>query len=274
LSAVRIRLFLGMTAILVVVAGLTAFVATRAEDLGDGGSPVVGGTVDPGTGDTTTTTGSGGPATVPAAGSVKVEGTITDLHLEQAQLDPETYPTPLTVTSDRGFGNGGEINGVTVEGKPASIVWDGGTPFVLASGGGLVLDPVNVDLSPVGIRLALSYSVQGFAPGAYQLNTNVAVGTSGVAGARDSVAFAATADSTFEPKGDAALFLDGTKPRHLTGPGKVHLVGTLTVTDPTGATRDATGIDLDDGPYDLTFTAKPGGGWLVSGTLQGATKVT
>src|SRR4051794_13573280 len=135
------------------VAGVTALLAGRMSDLGDGGSPTVEGTVAPRTGDATSTTAPR-PSTVPAAGQIAVEGTITELHLEGAQLDPRTYPTPLTVTSDRGFGNGGEINGVTVDGSPASIVWDGGRPFVLASGGGLVLDPVNADLAAEGIRLA------------------------------------------------------------------------------------------------------------------------
>jgi hypothetical protein len=177
------------------------------------------------------------------------------------------------VVSDRGFGNGGEITGVTVEGTAKTIVWDGGRPFVLTSGGQLVLDPVPVDLTPEGLRLALSDAVHAFTPGTYQLDTPVAVGASGVAEARDAVTFESTADSRFEPRGDAALVLPASAPRRLVGPGTVHLEGTLELTDATG-TRAVVTLDMATGAYDVALTPSPEGGWTVTATLQGETTAT
>lgn len=265
----RLWRFLAMIAILAVVAGATVLV-DAALDRGDGGDQIVGppdGTVAPGTGASTSTT-TPPPSTGPGAGQASVTGTLTALHLEGAVVDPREIPAPLTIVSDRGFGNGGEITGVTVDGRAASIVWDGGRPFVLSAGGSLVLEALRVDLTPEGLRLALADSVQAFTPGSYQLDTPVAVGTTGVAGARDSVAFTATEASRFAATGDAALFLAPIGPRHLTGPGSVHLEGALTVTDASGS-RAATVVDLAAGPYDLTLVPAPGGGWTITALLQG-----
>ena len=71
-------------------------------------------------------------------------------------------------------------------------------------------------------------------PGTYHLDTPVAVGTSGVAGARESVTFEAVDGSTFEaPRRRRARPRRG-EPRHVLGPGKVHLEGTLELTDGVG----------------------------------------
>ena len=268
-GGVRLRWFLGMMALVVAVAGATALAATLLDGSTGGGDQVVSGadgTVSPGTAPSSTTVVS----TVPPEGQLTVTGTVTVVHVDGAVLDPREVPTPLTVTSDRGFGNGGELTGVTVDGAAASVVWDGGRPFVLSSGGALVLDPVVVDLTPAGLRVALAGSVQGLTPGTYVLDTPVAVGTSGVAGARDQVTFSATEDSRFQAAGDAALFLDGSGPRHLTGPGSVHLEGALEVTDATG-TRVVSVVDLAEGPFDVVLTPTGDGGWTITATLQGET---
>lgn len=268
LCAVRLRWFLSMTVILAVTVGLTVLISERLDAGGDGGDQVIGGadgSITPGAESTTT---SGPP--VPPAGQVRVTGNLTAVHLDGAVLDPREVATPFTVVSDRGFGNGGELTGVEVEGTEVSIVWDGGRPFVLSSGGAMVLDPVTVDLAPEGVRLALAGAVQGFTPGTYQLDTPVAVGTSGVAGGREAVTFDAGDRSTFAAKGDAALFLGPIKPRHLLGPGTVHLEGTLELTGAGGA-RPAATLDAATGAFDITLTPVAGGGWTITATLQGET---
>jgi hypothetical protein len=267
---VRLRWFLVMTSILVATVGVTVVIAERLDSGNDAGDQVVGGpngTVAPGERITTTTTAG---SSVPASGQVTVTGTVTAVYLEGAVLEPREVPTPLTIVSDRGFGNGGEIAGVMVDGSDKTIVWDGGRPFVLSSGGALVLDPVRADLTAEGLRLALSDAVHTFAPGTYQLDTPVAVGARGVAEARDAVTFESRDGTVFEPHGDAGLVLAPTGPHRLLGPGTVHLEGTLEVTDRTGARPVAT-LDMATGAYDLTLTPVPGGGWTVTAVLQGGT---
>jgi hypothetical protein len=96
----------------------------------------------------------------------------------------------------------------------------------------------------------------------------VAVGSSGVAGARESVVFDATEGSTFEPRGNASLVLSPAKARRLLGPGVVHLEGTFALSDATGK-RPATRLDAGEGAFDLLFTPATGGGWTVEGLLGG-----
>lgn len=257
-----------MWAVLLAVIGVTV-VANDRLDLGaDGGDQVVSapdGTVEPGTGDSTTT--SIDPEVVPGPGQVRIRGTVTAVHLEGAVLDPRAIPVPLTVVSDRGFGNGGELTGVEVDGQASSIVWDGGRPFVLSRGEALIPDPVVLDLVPEGLRLALGGGVHGLAPGSYRLDTPVAVGTAGIATPRDSVTFAAGPDARFEARGDAALVLGPTGPWRLTGPGVVRLEGTLELTGASG-TRAAASHNVALAAYDLTLTPAPGGGWSIEGLID------
>jgi len=254
-----------MWAVLLTVVGLTV-VANEQLDLGSGGGDQVvsgpDGTVAPGTGDSTTTTA--GVEVVPGPGQVRVRGTVTAVHLEGAVLDPRTVPVPLTIVSDRGFGNGGELTGVEVDGQPSSIVWDGGRPFVLSSGEALILDPVVLDLVPEGLRLVLGGGVHGLATGTYRLDTPTAVGTAGIATPRDSVTFTAGPDARFEARGDAALVLGRDGARRVTGPGAVRVEGTLELTDAAG-TRAATSHAVDLAAYDLTLTPAPDGGWTIDG---------
>ena len=261
----RLRWFLTMTTIVVAVAALTVLISNGLDRGGGaGGDQVIAvpGSTTTSASSTSTTSG------ISPDAAARVSGTVTAVHLEGAVVDPREVPTPLTVTADRGFGNGGRISGVTVEGTRATIEWDAGTPFVLSSGGALVLDPVRMDLTPEGLRLNLADAVHTFVPGTYHLDTPVAVGTTGVASARESVVFDASAESTFEPRGDAALFLTDAKARHLLGPGAVHLEGTLEVTDPSGE-HAVTRLDAAEGAYDLVLTPAAGGGWSVEGLLAG-----
>lgn len=273
--AVRLRLFLGMWVIIAVVVGLTVLAYDRLDIGGDGGDQIVSGpdgTVDDasgpdGTDPTATTTLEPGP------GEVRVRGTVTTVLIADAVLQPREVPTPLTVTSERGFGNGGELTTVLVDGQPASIVWDGGRPFTLSSGGALVLDPVNVALLPEGFQLVLGQGNHAFVPGTYQLDTPVAVGTSGIATPRDSVTFEATDASLFEARGDASLLLGPEAPRRFIGPGKLVLGGTLEIEGPDGTqTQDAFATEVT--AFDLTFTPDGAGGWTVDGLVDQPTAAT
>ena len=270
----RLRWFLLLSSVLLAAIGTTVVVADRLDDQSGGGDQVIqlpGGESGTSTTDAPGTTTPGDTATdvvAPAAGEVAVSGTVTAVHLEGAVLDPRTVLTPLTLVSERGFGNGGEITGVTIAGKDSAIVWDGGRPFVLSSGPGLVLGAVTADLATDGVRLTLGDDGHSLAPGTYRLNTPVAVGSAGIATSRDAVSFEAGPEATFEASGDTALVLGPTGPHRLLGPGRVHLEGRLTVTDSTGARRSATAFDLDEGAFDLLLTPAAGGGWTVSATTD------
>ena len=202
------------------------------------------------------------------AGAAQVVGSVTAMHLELAVPEPRTVTGPFTITADRGFGNGGTLTGVRVEGTPATIEWDAGTPFVISSGGALVVDPVRVDLTPEGIRLNLADGVHGFAPGTYNLDTPVAVGSSGVASPRESVVFDANGETRFELRGDAALFLQASQERKLRGPGVVHLEGVFEVRDGSG-TRTAARLDVGEAPFEITLTPSGDGGWRLDARLAG-----
>jgi len=177
-------------------------------------------------------------------------------------------PTPLTLVSDRGFGNGGELTDVSISGEASTVVWDGGRPFVLSSGPGLVLDPVIVDLTTEGLRLLLGGGVHALEPGTYRLNTPVAVGSAGIATARDAVTFDASDDTLFAATGDTALLLGPTGPHRLLGPGSVHLEGDLTITRSDGSASAST-FDLAEGVYDITIAPGPSGGWTIAATAGG-----
>lgn len=255
--AVRLRWFLGLSATLLLVVGLTVVIS---DGMGDDG------------GGSTQATDAGGPPTTGSqvlddAGAIDVAGKVTAIHLEGAVLDPRDVHTPLTISSDRGFGNGGELTGVSVGGKGSSVVWDGGRPFVLSSGPGLRFDPGIVDLVDGEVSLGLQGGVATILEGSYQLDTPVAVGAAGIATPRDSVAFTAKAGARFEAHGDSALELPSEEQHSFTGPGLVHLEGTLEVTTE-NREQDATTLDLSNGPYELTLSPTEGGGWTISGRVQ------
>jgi hypothetical protein len=257
------RWFLALSSAVVVVIGLTVVLHDRLDAGTGAGDQVVGdgsGALPGGDGGTT-------GADDTSSGNIEVSGKITSIHLERAVIDPQTVKTPLTISSDRGFGNGGELTGVSVGGKDSSVVWDGGRPFVLSSGPGIQLDPVTVDLADGKVRCTLGGSSSVVVAGSYQLDTPVAVGGTGIATPRDSVAFTAGPHAHFEAHGDAALLLGGDTPHTFTGPGLVQLVGDLVVNTEEGE-QGATSLDLRSGPFELTLSPTSNGGWTVSGHVQ------
>ena len=256
--AVRLRWFLAFSSVLVAVVGLTVVLHDRLDDGSGAGDQVIsdgGDAPDVGAADSV------------ESGQIAVSGKVTAIHLEGAVLEPRDVPTPLTITSDRGLGNGGEVTGVTVDGKLGTVVWDGGRPFQLASGPGLTLDPITVDLVDSTIACALAPGVHVLRPGAYRLDTPVAFGSSGVATSHDSLSFQAGADARFSGNGDAALVLSSDGEHTFTGPGLVHLEGDLVIDRPIGA-QSAVSLDLESAPFRLTFSPTEGGGWTVSGRVE------
>jgi len=257
-----------MTAIVAATAAVTVLVSTGLDRSTSGSDQVISAP------DTTTSTSSSTTSTTGlSSAATQVSGSVSAVVVDGAVLDPRELATPITVTAERGFGNGGRITGVTVEGTPATIEWDAGRPFVLSSGGALVLDPLRLELVPEGLRVQLSGAVHTVRPGTYHLDTPVAVGTSGVAAARESVVFEAADGATFEGRGDASLVLSGEEARRVLGPGEVHLEGTLELVEESGS-REVTKLDAGEGPFELTLTPVPGGGWTVEGLLGGALTAT
>lgn len=256
-----------MSVAVAAVVGLTVLVHDQLDvggDGGDGGDQIVSGpdTVPAGNGSTTP-----GERLVPGPGQVEVHGAVTTVQIADAVLDPRQVPTPLTITSERGFGNGGEVTTVTVDGEPSTIVWDGGRPFSLSSGGALLLDPVELTLVPAGLQAVLGRGNHALTPGTYQLDTPVAVGREGIATPRDGVTFEAVEGTLFEARGDASVIFGPDAPLHVVGPGTVLLGGTLEVTD-AGGTHAETDLSTGIAAFDLTFTPDGAGGWTVDGVLD------
>lgn len=253
-----------MWAALLLAVGVTVVVKDRLDEGGGAGEQVVSGPNGSVTSSTTSTTEH---AVRPGPGQVRVKGIVSSVHLEGAVLDPRRLSTPLTIVSDRGMGNGGELTGVLVDGKPSSIVWDGGRPFALSGGGGLIVGPAVVDLVPEGVRLTLGGSAHSIEAGSYRLDTPVAVGRSGIATPRDNVSFQATDRALFEARGDAGIVLGPGEAHRLLGPGSAQISGVLDLTDASG-TRSGTTISLAKGAFDLTLTASSGSGWRIEGLLD------
>lgn len=261
---VRLRLFLALSLTLLAVVGATVLIYDRVEAFNAPSDQVVGPAA---AGDDTAPADLDGAAGDGESGVLSIEGSVTALHLEGAVLDPRTTPTPLTLVSDRGFGNGGELTGVTVEGRDSAIVWDGGRPFVLSSGPGLVTDPATVDLVEGSLRVSLGGGAHALEPGTYRLDTPVAVGERGVATPRDTVTFVAGEHAQLEAHGDTALLLGAAEGQGFVGPGNVHLEGDLVVDQPEGSQR-ATSLDLADQKFELVLTAYEDGRWTVSGRVE------
>jgi len=249
-----------MWSILALVVGLTVVASGRLDDGGRASDQTLRSSGQEPAAEGTTTV-------VPGPGQVRVRGTVTSLHLEGAVPEPREIALPLTMTAERGFGNGGELTDVLVDGRPSTIVWDGGRPFVLATGTAFIPDPTVADLVPDGLRLALGGVTHRFAPGTYRLDTPVAVGSSGVATPRDSVTFEATTSSRFEARGNANLVLGREQARRLVGPGRVELAGSLELTDATG-TRTTAALTVDRAAFDLTLTPTADGGWSIAGVVD------
>ncbi len=269
LCGVFLRRFLAMSVAIATVVGLTVLIYDQLDVGGDGGDQIVSGpgTGSEGEGTTIPSDTEPEPELVPGPGQVILHGSVTAVFIVDAVLQPRDIPTPLTIASERGFGNGGEVTSVEIDGQPSTIVWDGGRPFTLSSGGSLLLDPVDLALVPGGLVAVLGRGNHALTPGTYQLDTPVAVGQEGIATPHDSVTFVAGEGSLFEARGDASVVFGPDAPRRFIGPGKVLLSGTFEVTDADG-THPETTIATEVAAFDLTFTPDGNGGWTVDGIVD------
>jgi hypothetical protein len=194
-----------------------------------------------------------------------VTGTVTQVQASTATVG--TVPMPIrVVAAERGSGNSATINGAEVDGKPADVEWDAGTPFPLSGdGGGLDLVGVTVHVDGGGATAQLGGGSYALKPGSYHLASPAAVSSNGLAAPVTSVDFTAVAGTSVTFVGSETLDLP--LPLHLTGPGKVVLDGTFTVRTAQGS-RPATHVELGSGPYDLKVRAGPGGPQITA-ILQG-----
>jgi len=202
-------------------------------------------------------------------GQTVVSGTVTEARLDPA--DHPALPLPLTLTvAQRGVG-GGTIDDAVVNGERETIVWDGGTPLVLQGTGALDVAPAAVDVSAAGLRWLLDAHPNVFGAGRYAVVGPVAAGAHGLASPHDRVDFAGAAGpptGLLTNGGVTVMEPLAAQPVQLTGPGRVHLVGDLTLQQHGGRTH-VTAADFGDGPFQLTF-ALAGGRVVVSGVVQGA----
>lgn len=265
------RWLLGALISVVLVAGVTAAVAER---LGVGGDEATAATTTTSAAASSTSTPPG-DGLVPGPGQAFVRGTVTALSADGAVLPAVRVPIIVT-TPERGFGSGATIEGVVVDGKQATIVWDAGTPLVLQPASGsadgtlaLVLAPVHIDVSAASTVLLLDGPLHRFAPGTYRIDTPVAVGTGGLAAPADTVTFTADSHSTISFSGNATLSMPPAA-MTLQGPGAVTITGSLDVQTAEAAvhTTTVTFNPQGGGAFDVTLTPTTGG-YLIAATLQG-----
>lgn len=263
-GSVRLRLFLLMTAVLVATAGATAAVDEQLSRR-SGEDQTIGGGTDVSAGSTSSTQ-------APAA-EIVITGSATGGHLDGAEIEPATIATPLTLTAERGFGNGAEITAVDVDGLPSAIVWDGGRPFALASGGALILGRVRIDLASGELHLGLAGATHRFEPGTYTVDTPVAVGSTGVGRALEAVTFEAGVASLLEANGDTSLTLAADGAVRASGGGPLHLEGAFTLVEGS-TTRSVSSIETTAGDYDLSLTPAPDGRWTIRAAVRGRVVAT
>jgi hypothetical protein len=191
---------------------------------------------------------------------LKIDGTLT--HLGGTDVVAPALRLPLQFPA----GGRATIEEAIVSGARSTIVWDGGRPFVLEGDGAIDLGPIRLGVERDGTATyALSDGVRVLVKGRYLVRTPVAVGTGGLARARDQVDFTADEETTIETQGVAV-----TKPPaslHLEGPGSLLLDGEFTIRTREGS-RSATHLDFGPGPFVLELTPSTDGVRVV-GTLQG-----
>jgi hypothetical protein len=199
------------------------------------------------------------------AGQAKIRGTAVSVAAD-AELVP-IIPTPVTVMiATRGEG-GATIEGASVDGQAASIVWDGGRPLLInGDAGGIDTGAAHVEGAAGVLAVTLDGGVRGFVPGTYRITTPVAVGAQGLAEPRESVTFSATATTTLRTHGRASVRLPA-RALELEGPGSVSLDGRFMVETRDG-TRTATRVVFGPGAFVLHLEPEATG-WTITATVQG-----
>ena len=259
----------GVTGLLLVILLLTAdgigvvVVTTRHQDRA---ASVAAGATTPTTAPprpvvTTTTT------TPLAPGQTVVSGTVSSISAAGATGPPLATPLLITIPV-RGQGSAYIYNADVGGHQGETIYWYGGQPLsILGAGGALVPGRINVTVDSSGSTWYLDGAERKWAPAAYQVNTPVAVGSTGLANAEPSADFTAGPTTVLASRGGATIHRPATA-LHLTGPGAVQIQGRLRVRTRSGTTSAST-LDLASGS-DYVIDLTPGaGGLTIQATLQG-----
>jgi hypothetical protein len=237
-------LFLVGLLVLAAVAGITFGVATVA------------GLDDDATGDEATEvpTPTSDPTLTPSESAVT--GVATVIGIDGAVLADDLV-APEVVTPSAGLGAGARFEGVVVDEEAAAISWDAGRPLTMAAETPLRLGhtlPFTLLATPAGMTFGF---VDGQAypvvPGDYEIDAPVAVTTTGLGQARESVSFTAGDAATVAFTGGASTSVPP-GPLVITGPGHVTLQGTLEVRRADGTVQQVTSLDLAQGSFRLTIT--------------------
>jgi hypothetical protein len=189
-------------------------------------------------------------------GQTKVTGTFRSLQLTDAVGPPLRLPVRAatgTVTIDH----------AEVDGQRASIVWQGGRPFVLGGDGGIDLGPTTVTIDGRGA----TWPIDGrhpLRPGHYRVDAPVAVGTGGIATSRDAVDFVADSQTTIDV-GDRITVTTSTAQLRLEGPGQVVGDGRFRLVTGDGSDpQTAVHLQFGPGPFVVDVDRD-----AIAATLQG-----
>ena len=207
------------------------------------------------------------PASALPPGEAVVDGTVTTLAADGATGAPLAAPFEITVPV-RGRG-GAVVYHAVVDGKPSTIVWNGGVPMGVTGTGALLPGRDRLVVDGGGATWSLDGAERVLAPGSYFVGAPVAVGSGGLASPFDSVSFEAGPDTVLVSQGGASVHRDPA-PLHLRGPGALTIAGTFTVRTSAG-TATATTLDFGPGPFVVDLTPGPGG-LRLHAVLNGALK--
>jgi hypothetical protein len=260
-------LFLVGLLVLLAVAGVTFGVGTVA-GLGDEETDV-GEAVE-------TTTPTSNPDLAPTESTVT--GIATAIGVQGAVLAQEVVAAEV-LTPSAGLGAGARFESVLVDDDAAAITWDAGRPLTFAAATPLRIDPdLPFDLFAIPAGIAIGF-VDGQAypvvAGTYEITAPIAVTTTGLGRARESVTFSTAEGTTVAFTGSATTNIPP-GPLAVTGPGHVTLQGTFEVHRADGTVQTATTVELPEGSFRLAFTptADGNGFELTEALLAGAIIVT
>lgn len=219
--------------------------------------------------------GSTGPAgEVLAADQAVVTGTLTRL-VGTRVSDAPPLPLPLTLTvATRGGGTKAEFGGGAVDGKNATISWDGGRPLPLRGQGAIDLNgPVNMELTPAGGSWALDGGSRLLTPGSYAFGATVAVSplNAGLGAPRENAKLdvPAGAAASLRTNGDVRTTTPASALK-LRGPGELVLEGSLEVRTREGP-RTVRKVTFGPGAFEVDLEPQPGGYRIGRAFLQGPT---
>jgi hypothetical protein len=238
-------LFLVGLLVLVAVAGVTFGVGTVA-GIGDEETDV-GEAVE-------TTTPTSNPDLAPTESTVT--GIATAIGVQGAVLAQEVVAAEV-LTPSAGLGAGARFESVLVDDEAAAITWDAGRPLTFAAATPLRIGPdLPFDLFAIPAGIAIGF-VDGQAypvvAGTYEITAPIAVTTTGLGRARESVTFSTAEGTTVAFTGSATTNIPP-GPLAVTGPGHVALQGTFEVHRADGTVQTATTVELPEGSFRLAFT--------------------